>query len=623
MELELHRLLGALAPPPPKVAPTEDLRIIEQRHELEAVAATIREVGRMVLFMAVEDENALLGELVGIGLSTSGDVAHYLPLGHRYLGVPDQMSVADALAVLGPLLSDPSLPKISSDLKRDETLLGRHGVTLAGGTFDTTIASYLLDAGKHTHDLVNVARAELGQEVPSLLTTTGKTKKGRISLQQVEVERGRDYAARGAAVTAALADTFAPRIEREGFTSLMNDVELPLAHVLSVMERTGMRIDVAHLQAMSREFTTQLNELEKKCHELAGKEFNVASPRQLESILFDEMALPVIKRTKTARSTDHDVLEELAAEHALPAAIVEHRQLAKLKSTYLDALPKQVDRKTGRVHTVYNQAVAATGRLSSSDPNLQNIPIRTEIGRRIRDAFIPQEEWSLMSADYSQIELRVLAHLSGDPELVEAFRGIGDDVHVRTAAAIFEIPEAEVTRDQRGAAKTVNYAVIYGQSDFALGRNLKIEKREARRYIEAFFARYAGVQRYMTAIIDEARRTGGTRTILGRRRMLPDLSSKNFRLRSAAERVARNTPIQGSAADVMKIAMVRIQKDLETRGLEARMLLTVHDELVFEAPPSEKEEVETLVVERMEGAMTLEVPLVVDHGWGPTWAKAH
>jgi DNA polymerase-1 len=267
--------------------------------------------------------------------------------------------------------------------------------------------------------------------------------------------------------------------------------------------------------------------------------------------------------------------------------------------------------------------VAATGRLSSSDPNLQNIPIRTEIGRRIRDAFIPREGWSLLSADYSQIELRVLAHLSHDPELVEAFRGIGDDVHVRTAAAIFEIPESEVTRDQRGAAKTVNYAVIYGQSDFALGRNLKIEKKEARRYIEAFFARYAGVEKYMDEIIDEARRTGGTRTILGRRRMLPDLRSKNFRLRSAAERVARNTPIQGSAADVMKIAMVRIQKQLEDESFESRMLLTVHDELVFEAPDAEKERLEKLVVDHMQNAMELEVPLVVDHGWGPTWGKAH
>ncbi len=374
---------------------------------------------------------------------------------------------------------------------------------------------------------------------------------------------------------------------------------------------------------MGRELGAELGRLEKRCYELAGKEFNVGSPRQLETILFDDLGLPVIKRTKTSRSTDHEVLEQLAEEHDLPAAIVEHRQLAKLKSTYLDALPKQVDADTGRVHTVYNQAVAATGRLSSSDPNLQNIPIRTEIGRRIRDAFIPREGWSLLSADYSQIELRVLAHLSHDPELVEAFRGIGDDVHVRTATSIFEVPASEVTREQRGAAKTVNYAVIYGQSDFALGRNLKIEKKEARRYIDAFFARYAGVKTYMDEIIDEARRTGGTRTILGRRRMLPDLRSKNFRLRSAAERVARNTPIQGSAADVMKIAMVRIQKQLEEESLESRMLLTVHDELVFEAPQSEKAHLEALVLHHMQTAMKLEVPLVVDHGWGETWGRAH
>jgi len=622
-ELEFHRLLKELTPAAPKVAPAEDLRLVTDRAALDSLAEALRAAGRVVLFTALEDDDSLHGELVGIGLSAGGDAAYYVPFGHRYLGAPAQLEVDEALSVLGPLLSDPALPKVSSDLKRDETVLSRHGVKLEGGTFDTTIASYLLEAGKHAHDVANVAREELGLEVLTYTHVTGKTKKNRQALNQVEVERGRDYAGRIAAVTAAIADTFAPRIESEGMTSLLNDIELPLAHVLSVMERTGMQIDVAHLTKMGREIGGQLGALEKRCHELAGKDFNVGSPRQLETILFDDLGLPVIKRTKTARSTDHEVLEQLAAEHDLPAAIVEHRQLAKLKSTYLDALPKQVDRQTGRVHTVYNQAVAATGRLSSSDPNLQNIPIRTEIGRRIRDAFIPREGWSLMSADYSQIELRVLAHLSLDPELVEAFRGIGDDVHVRTATSIFEVAAEDVTREQRGAAKTVNYAVIYGQSDFALGRNLKIEKREAKRYIDAFFARYAGVQKYMDELIDEARRTGGTRTILGRRRMLPDLGSKNFRLRSAAERVARNTPIQGSAADVMKIAMVRIQKEIEEGGLESRMLLTVHDELVFEAPPAEKDTLERLVVDHMQNAMALEVPLVVDHGWGPTWGEAH
>jgi DNA polymerase-1 len=374
---------------------------------------------------------------------------------------------------------------------------------------------------------------------------------------------------------------------------------------------------------MARDMSAEIDALEKKCHALAGKEFNVGSPRQLETILFDELGLPVIKRTKTSRSTDHDVLEELAEEHDLPAAIVEHRTLTKLRSTYLEALPKQVDRRTGRVHTIYNQAVAATGRLSSSDPNLQNIPIRTEIGRKIRDAFIPEEGFLLLSADYSQIELRVLAHLSQDPELVEAFSGIGDDVHARTAATIFGVDAKNVTREQRGAAKTVNYAVIYGQSHFALARNLKIERREAQRYIDAFFTRYAGVKTYMEKLIAEARKSGQTRTILGRRRRLADLGSKNFRLRAAAERMAGNTPIQGSAADIMKIAMVRIHREMEEKKMRSKMLLTVHDELVFEAPPEEKGALEALVVDRMQHAMDLAVPLVVDEKWGRTWGEAH
>jgi DNA polymerase-1 len=373
---------------------------------------------------------------------------------------------------------------------------------------------------------------------------------------------------------------------------------------------------------MSKDVRARLDQLQARAHELAGREFNVSSPRQLETILFDELGLPVLKRTKTARSTDHEVLEELSQEHELPGVILEHRLLEKLRGTYLDALPKQVDPRDGRVHTVYNQAVAATGRLSSSDPNLQNIPVRTEIGRKVREAFVAEPGWRILSADYSQIELRVLAHLAEDPELVEAFRG-HEDVHVRTATAIFGVEPGEVTREQRGQAKTVNYAVIYGQSHFALARNLGIERREAMRYIEAFFERYAGVKDFMDRTIEEARRMGGTRTILGRRRMLPDMNSKNRGLRAAAERVARNTPIQGSAADIMKVAMVKIHHDIRTHRLESRMLLTVHDELVFEAPPDEEKELESIVKGRMEHAMELSVPLVVDHGWGRSWGEAH
>ena len=388
------------------------------------------------------------------------------------------------------------------------------------------------------------------------------------------------------------------------------------------MERVGIRVDVAHLKKLSASYGETIDSLEERAYELAGKRFKISSPRALEAILFDELELPVIKKTRTSRSTDAEVLEQLSSEHELPKVILEYRSLEKLRGTYLDALPKQVNPKTGRIHTRFNQAVAATGRMSSSEPNLQNIPIRTDAGRAIRDAFVPREGWQLLSADYSQVELRILAHLSGDAELVEAF-SLDEDVHVRTAAAIFGVEKADVTRKQRGEAKTVNYAVIYGQTQYALARNLGIERAEAQRYIEAFFQRYAGVTRFMDETVEGARNSGGVRTLLGRWRALPDIRSKNRGLKAAAERVARNTPIQGSAADLMKVAMVRIDRETRAAGMASQMLLTVHDELVFEVAPGEQEALSALVREGMEQVHPLAVPLKVDLGVGPTWNAAH
>jgi DNA polymerase-1 len=362
--------------------------------------------------------------------------------------------------------------------------------------------------------------------------------------------------------------------------------------------------------------------LEQRCHELAGHAFNVASPRALETVLFDELGLPAGKKTKTGRSTDHEVLEELSDAHPLPDVILELRKLQKLRGTYIEALPRQIDPFDGRVHTRFNQAVAATGRLSSSEPNLQNIPIRTADGRAIREAFVPAPGWSMLSADYSQIELRVLAHVSSDPELVAAFT-TDTDVHSRTAMALFDVPLEGVTREMRGRAKTVNFAVLYGQTEFALARGLSIDRKEARGYIEAFFKRYAGVTRYLDELVVEARETGVVRTLLGRRRAIPDLRSPNRTLRMAAERVAKNTPIQGSAADILKLAMVSIQRQLEASSLQSRMILTVHDELVFEVAPGEAAVLEPLVKRTMESAHPLAVPLVVEVGIGPTWGQAH
>jgi DNA polymerase-1 len=523
-------------------------------------------------------------------------------------------------AFLAPLLANSLLPKVA-DVKREQLVWGARGLPLRGERFDPTIASYLLDPGRHGHTLEDIARAELGAELGALESVLGKGK-AKLAVADVPAADLLSYAGQRADFQLRLSGVLGPRVDQGDFRRLMFDIELPLARVLAGMERAGVRLNVPPLSAMAESVVHELAALEARCHELAGEPFNVASPKQLEHVLFDVLELPVVKKTKTGRSTDQSVLEELAPLHPLPETIIEHRSLAKLLSTYIEALPREVDPNSGRVHTHYNQAVAATGRLSSSDPNLQNIPIRTELGRRIRECFIAADGCQLMAADYSQIELRVLAHLSQDPELVEAYR-TGMDVHVRTATALFDVPAEDVTRAQRGQAKTVNFAVIYGQTQFALARNLKIERSEAKRYIDAFFARYAGVQRYMERLVEEAHRTGFVTTELGRKRTLNDIRSRNHNLRAGAERVARNTPIQGTAADIIKIAMVRVDAELRRANLRTRMLLSVHDELVFEVPEDERARAEALVRRCMEGAMELSVPLLVDIGWGANWVVAH
>ncbi len=620
-ELEFTRLLAQLAPAPAEPVTVEHALVHDER-ALARVVDAIRAEGCVALYCALDGDDPTRGELVGLALSWAASGAVYIPFGHRYLGVQSQLAREHVLERLRPLLEDAALPKQSSDAKRDAVALGRHGVTLRGVELDTMIASYLLDPERHGHTLPEVAHAELRRTLATYDQITDKQRGSQRALFDVELARACEWAGAAADAVRAAAREMAPRIDAEGFGKLLRDVELPLADVLADMERTGVLLDLEHLAKLSHDVDRELVRLDAKCKELAGHDFNVGSPRQLETILFDELKLPVQKRTKTARSTDHEVLEELALLHPLPEAILEQRSISKLKSTYLDALPKQVDRRTHRIHTRYNQAVAATGRLSSSDPNLQNIPIRTELGRKIRDAFIAPPGHVLLSADYSQIELRVLAHLSHDPLLVTAFSG-SEDVHAHTASAIFGIPIAEVTREMRGRAKTVNYAVIYGQTEFALARNLKIDRKEAAHYIEAFFERYAGVKKFLDGVVAQAKQSGMVRTILGRRRVLPDMNSGNRGLRMAAERVARTTPIQGSAADIMKVAMVRVHRDLVERRLASRMLLTVHDELVFEVPDGELAEMEKLVRERMEHAIALDVRLVVDVGSGRTWGQAH
>jgi len=632
MELGFTRLVTDLdklgpspsAPPAPPLAATPAVpsRLITAPAQLDEVAAALASARDCLVVPIADAPQAMRAGLIGLILAWDDAAPVYIPFGHRYLGVPEQLPQAEVLAKLSPALTAATPAKLCIDAKRAWTLLGRHGVKLGGVGFDLMLTSYLLDAERHGHSLREMS-SELGERdlLPAQFMLTA-TAPGNPLVSELDLPQANDFARDIAHVARAVRAPLAQRLAALGCEKLLSDLELPLARILSRVERTGILVDVTQLKRLSTKVAEDLIALEAKCRTLAGREFNVGSPRQLESILFDELKLPVVKRTKTARSTDADVLEELARKHELPAAILEHRMLAKLKNTYLDALPREINPATGRIHTDFRQTVAATGRLSSSEPNLQNIPIRTEIGRSIRDAFVAREGWSVLSADYSQIELRVLAHLSHDPELVEAYTQ-NEDVHVRTARAIFGVDTAGVTREMRGQAKTVNFAVIYGQTQFALARNLGIERNEAARYIKAFFERYAGVKRYMDEVVAKARVTGVTHTLLGRVRTLPDLNNRNRQLREAAERIARNTPIQGTAADIIKLAMVAIGRGIEERGLQSRMLLTVHDELVFEAPPDEQSALEALVVDAMENAISLDVPLVVERAWGSSWGQAH
>jgi DNA polymerase-1 len=616
-KLEFHRLLPKLAPPKPSKAATH--RVVGTEAQLAEVIDKIRTANMVALYTAAEGDDPL-APIAGVALAWEEGTSVYVPTGHLYAGAPPQLAPSRVASLLAPVFS--SVPVFVSDLKRELALWLRHGVDLSSARFDAMLASYLVDPERHGHSLEEVSHSELGRPLETYDVLTEKKRGQQKALGDVTVEKLSAFAGDRAHVVLAAEKRLAPRIEEEGLHGLLYDMELPLARVLARMEREGIRVDAKYLEDLSAEYATKIAALEHKAYELAGGEFKINSPRALETVLFDTLKLPVIKRIKSGRSTDADVLEELTEHHELPKIILEHRSLTKLKGTYLDALPRVVHPATGRIHTRFNQAVAATGRMSSSEPNLQNIPIRTEDGRAIRNAFIPRDGFSLMSADYSQIELRVLAHLSHDPELVEAFTR-DEDVHVRTAKAIFGVSDAEVTRDMRGQSKTVNYAVIYGQTQFALARNLGISKTEAKRYIDAFFQRYAGVAKFMTETVEKATREGGVRTLLGRWRQLPDITSMNRGLRAAAERVARNTPLQGTAADIMKIAMVRVDEAIREQGLKSRMILTVHDELVFEVAPGEEDTMKALAKDRMEHAMELDVPLVVDVGIGKTWRDAH
>ncbi|WP_323898819.1 DNA polymerase I [Aeromonas caviae] len=562
--------------------------------------------------------------VVGVSFAIEPGKAAYVPFGHDYLGAPVQLSEALVLGKLKPLLEDPTRLKVGQNLKYDRNVLLNHGIELQGIAYDTMLESYVLNSTASRHDMDSLARRYLNAETISFEEIAGKGVK-QLTFNQIELEQAAPYAAEDADITLRLHQTLWGKLSAEpGLTKVFSEIELPLLPVLARMERLGTTIEPKLLHQQSQEIEVRLAELEKQAHKLAGQEFNLSSPKQLGEILFTKLGLPIIKKTpKGAPSTAEEVLAELAETYELPRLLMEHRGLAKLKSTYTDKLPLMIKPQTGRVHTSYHQAVAATGRLSSTDPNLQNIPVRNEQGRRIRQAFIPCAGYKLVAADYSQIELRIMAHLSGDKGLLTAFAE-GKDIHKATAAEVFGVALDAVTSDMRRSAKAINFGLIYGMSAFGLAKQLGIGRAEAQKYMDLYFERYPGVLEYMERTRQQAEAQGYVETLFGRRLYLPDIKSRNAGLRKAAERAAINAPMQGTAADIIKRAMINV--DGWIRGIEdesIRMLMQVHDELVFEIREEKLEEYIAIIKEKMSAAAELDVPLVVEAGTGDNWDQAH
>ena len=611
-------------------APACDCVVVDEPADIPALMTRLRSA----TLVAVDTETSSLepheADLVGLSLAASPSEVWYLPFGHRARGgdlaapepVKNLPPITDpVMAPLVDLLQDPSVRKAGHNVKYDWQVLRRAGVELAGVVYDSMLASFLIDPGRRSHAIDTLSLEHLGRGMQSYVDVAGKGKT-EIPFAEVEIRAAADYCGADSATVLALHQFFEPMLAETGMKELFETIEMPLVPVITEMEWRGIAIDPALFEQLSRELSEDLGRLEIRIGEVAGEALNLNSPRQLAAILFEKHQLPVLKKTKTGPSTDADVLEQLAAMgHELPQLILDYRELQKLKSTYVDTLPARVQRGTARIHTSFNQTGAATGRLSSSEPNLQNIPIRTPRGEAIRRGFVPAEGCVFLVADYSQIELRLMAHLSGDPAFIEAFQQ-GGDIHRQTAALIFGVPVDAVTPEMRGRAKTINFATIYGQGPFALSRKLGISLDDARLFIARYFERFAGVRAFLDRQVEIAREYGYVETIFKRRRYIPEIKDRNFNMRAYGERNAQNSPLQGSAADLIKVAMIRIHHALLDRALASRMLLQVHDELVFEVPPGELELMRSLVKEHMEGAAALRVPLVVDIGVGPNWLDA-
>ncbi|HET7308359.1 MAG TPA: DNA polymerase I [Gammaproteobacteria bacterium] len=593
---------------------------------LDALERWIERLRKSALF-AFDTETTSIdymqAELVGLSFSIEPGEAAYVPVAHNYPGAPEQLDRDAVLAILKPLLEDPAQAKVGHHMKYDAHVLARYGIELNGIAFDTMLESYVLDSTASRHDMDSLALKYLGLETIHYEDVAGKGAK-QIRFDEVDIDTATEYAAEDADVTLKLHRELWPRLEAEPrLAALLSDLEMPLARVLFRMEHIGVLVDCGMLNVQSNEIRTKMATLEKEAHDLAGGPFNLGSPKQLQQIFFDQLGLPILRKTpKGQPSTAEDVLQELAAEFDLPRVILDHRALSKLKSTYTDRLPECVYSGSGRVHTSYHQAVAATGRLSSSDPNLQNIPVRTAEGRRIRQAFIAPPGCRIVAADYSQIELRIMAHLSGDAALQKAF-STGEDIHRATAAEVFGLDPEEISNDQRRSAKAINFGLIYGMSAFGLGRQLGIDRGQAQDYIDRYFDRYPGVKRFMDITRALAHEQGYVETVFGRRLYLPDINSRNGQRRQYAERTAINAPMQGTAADIIKRAMLAVQAWLDESGTDARMVMQVHDELVFEVAEGALDELRAEATRLMESAATLAVPLQVDVGIGTNWDEAH
>jgi DNA polymerase-1 len=620
----LEELLGEAGAQP------ADAQAVETHYEIvtteTALEAWLRELEASALF-AFDTETTSLNymdaRIVGVSFAVEPGRAAYVPLAHDYPGAPSQLQREVVLARLQPLLEDERRPKLGQNLKYDASVLANHGIELKGIRFDTMLESYVLDATATRHDMDSLALKYLGCKTIHFEEIAGKGAR-QLTFNQIALEQAGPYAAEDADITLRLHRALWPRLEQEsGLRALFSEIELPLVPVLSRIERRGALISRELLVQQSADLGARLTQLESQVHDLAGEAFNLGSTKQLGEILFGKMGLPVIKKTpKGSPSTAEEVLAELALDYPLPRLLLEYRSLSKLKSTYTDKLPEMINPRTGRVHTSYHQAVAATGRLSSSDPNLQNIPIRTEEGRRIRQAFIAPPGYRIVAADYSQIELRIMAHLSGDAGLLAAFNE-GRDVHRATAAEVFEVDLAEVSGEQRRKAKAINFGLIYGMSAFGLARQLHLGRNEAQRYIDRYFERYPGVQDYMDRTRALAREQGYVETLFGRRLYLPEIAARNKMRAQAAERTAINAPMQGTAADIIKRAMLAVDRWLEGGGADARMIMQVHDELVFEVATAEVAGVSGEICRLMSGAAELSVPLLVEAGAGENWDEAH